>query len=478
MGPFFLGYAKGMHRRTFLASIPLGLATACTPKPEPAQLGQRILVVGAGVAGLTCARELRSRGHQVELFEASERIGGRLFSLQTSELRGIDLGATFLHGGESNPLARLGKSQDVILSPFEHALFDIYRPVRESVYEHRYDWSSFEELLERELTWPSVLAYLKRHTKLPYQLATIESAVRQAFLSWEGSPLKNKITEQMIVELFSQSYGVDLEKLSIANLHVPIEVDTAGYGPFPTGELVAPWGLSSLLPLLQGEQEIKFGRRVLGVSRETDGRFRVRGNFPAEVFDIVIMAVPLGVLKAGSIEFEFELPHAWKRAFENLSLSHLSKVVLGFEKAFWDRTTPSKMLMNKQGQAAYMMDYHFLRETPQCVFVDSGSEALRVEGLSLEQAAREKLEFLKGVYGDQVSEPTEVYKTDWSRQRDFMGSFSHLGVQAYGGEHEVFQQALLKNFWFIGEFAHRSDPGTLQAAFWSGQKLARQLLGL
>lgn len=43
----------------------------------------RIAVVGAGVAGLSCARELQLRGHEPVVFEASDRLGGRCSSRST-----------------------------------------------------------------------------------------------------------------------------------------------------------------------------------------------------------------------------------------------------------------------------------------------------------------------------------------------------------------------------------------------------------
>ncbi len=44
---------------------------------EPAAEPQRVAVVGGGVAGLSAAVELAERGHQVELYEAGERLGGQ-----------------------------------------------------------------------------------------------------------------------------------------------------------------------------------------------------------------------------------------------------------------------------------------------------------------------------------------------------------------------------------------------------------------
>lgn len=43
----------------------------------------RIAVVGAGIAGLSCARELRLRGYEAVVFEASDRLGGRCSSRST-----------------------------------------------------------------------------------------------------------------------------------------------------------------------------------------------------------------------------------------------------------------------------------------------------------------------------------------------------------------------------------------------------------
>src|SRR5512144_2621401 len=71
-------------RRRFLrasagASAALMLG-ACAPM-RPARDEDEAVVVGAGVAGLTCAYRLRQAGFKVRVYEAQERIGGRMFSL-------------------------------------------------------------------------------------------------------------------------------------------------------------------------------------------------------------------------------------------------------------------------------------------------------------------------------------------------------------------------------------------------------------
>jgi len=60
-----------------------GFADGHPADPRADTPGRRIAVVGAGIAGLTCARELSLRGHQPVIFEASDRVGGRCSSLNT-----------------------------------------------------------------------------------------------------------------------------------------------------------------------------------------------------------------------------------------------------------------------------------------------------------------------------------------------------------------------------------------------------------
>src|SRR5919205_1651693 len=58
-----------------------------------------VAVVGAGVAGLSAARELTAHGLTVEVLEARRRIGGRILTLRDPHLAvPVELGAEFVHG--------------------------------------------------------------------------------------------------------------------------------------------------------------------------------------------------------------------------------------------------------------------------------------------------------------------------------------------------------------------------------------------
>lgn len=56
-----------------------------------------VVILGAGIAGLTAARALAERGHRVVVLEASQRVGGRIHSVHSGDTV-IELGAEFVHG--------------------------------------------------------------------------------------------------------------------------------------------------------------------------------------------------------------------------------------------------------------------------------------------------------------------------------------------------------------------------------------------
>ena len=69
----------------------------------------RTVVVGAGAAGLTAARELQRLEQDFLLLEASHRIGGRAYTEQLAPDMPFDLGAHWLMQPSGNPLMRLAE---------------------------------------------------------------------------------------------------------------------------------------------------------------------------------------------------------------------------------------------------------------------------------------------------------------------------------------------------------------------------------
>ena len=71
-------------RRRLLQGAAAGFVLAgCAQTPRPIARSQEdVAIVGAGIAGLTAAWRLRQAGVAVRIFEAQNRIGGRMLSLR------------------------------------------------------------------------------------------------------------------------------------------------------------------------------------------------------------------------------------------------------------------------------------------------------------------------------------------------------------------------------------------------------------
>ncbi len=104
-----------MERRTFLQSA---LAIPGLLVWQPAQ-GHRIIIVGAGLAGLAAAHELTRAGHQVTVLEARTRPGGRVYTLREPFSDGLyaDAGAARIQDTHQYTL-RYVKQFNLTLDPF------------------------------------------------------------------------------------------------------------------------------------------------------------------------------------------------------------------------------------------------------------------------------------------------------------------------------------------------------------------------
>jgi hypothetical protein len=93
---------------------------ACLPTVDaPADGARRVVVVGVGMAGLAAARELQAWGDDVVVIEARDRPGGRTWTSAAWPDLPLDLGASWIHGVDGNPMTDLAALAGARLVPID-----------------------------------------------------------------------------------------------------------------------------------------------------------------------------------------------------------------------------------------------------------------------------------------------------------------------------------------------------------------------
>jgi len=111
---------RGLLAATTLPYLHPVIAAASWDAIRPAGAARKVIVIGAGLAGLSSAYELTQAGHEVTVLEARTRSGGRVWTLRDSFPEGLyaEAGATNVFDNHEWTM-RYVKELGVALDPME-----------------------------------------------------------------------------------------------------------------------------------------------------------------------------------------------------------------------------------------------------------------------------------------------------------------------------------------------------------------------
>lgn len=274
----------------------------------------RVLVLGAGVAGLAAARALKEAGQQVIVLEAKDRLGGRTYTNRDFASVPVEFGAEFIHG-ERAATWELVRALGLETLPWpkqDDSLVRLEDGRLLSMREARSQCPDFD--LTRSWALPEVDAlpgedfhsYLRRigfsATQLRY--------VRRSFANACGESMRFLSARAVLEGLREggeESGSEDFRLLS-------------GYDA-----LVRALAAGLEVHLHDPVTEVRWSPGT-GVHVRTLGEER----YDAEA---AIITVPLGVLQAGAIRFSPELPDAKQSALLGLKMGPVIKLVYRFAEA-------------------------------------------------------------------------------------------------------------------------------------------------
>jgi len=278
---------------------------------------ERVVVVGAGIAGLTAANALAHGGVECVVLEARDRTGGRL---HTVDLGGspVDLGGSWIHMPGGNPMRAFAQQVGV---PCRSA-----DPVPEIA---GFDCAEGRRLSAAEAEAALGLyldAFPAAAGQLAAELGPDASAADgiEAFIASAGlAPGPARRARQMLYAAVEAESADLAGRQSLRWMWNEFEYDGNYFGDVPDG------GYRRLVDAMATGVDVRLGVEVTEVALSADG-VRVRGaDGTSEEGSHAVVTVPLGVLKRGAPRFSPTLPPDRLAAIGRLGFGRFEKVRCG-----------------------------------------------------------------------------------------------------------------------------------------------------
>ena len=294
---------------------------------------RRVLVVGAGFAGLAAAYELGRAGFDVVVLEARDRIGGRVHTVREPFAGGqhAEAGGEYVDGAH--------RALRAYVRSFGMALEDVRGGgdgLRAAAFVRgrRQRWA--------ELTnWPAVRPFYTRLDELARPLDPEDPAARGAELDrYAASDLIDRAgvrgAARLVLETWIRDdYGVEPEELSLLGMAAAERFYAAGSGPIEAWRIRGGNdGLADELARRSGA-ELRLSAPVAAIERGPD-RVRVTTRDGGGLEGgWCVLAAPLPALRA--IEFEPALPAALAGAVAEVQYARIAKTMVQYRSRFWRR---------------------------------------------------------------------------------------------------------------------------------------------
>lgn len=438
------------------------------PKPLNGPLkGQRVIVVGAGLAGLVAARDLTAGGAEVQVIEARSRLGGRVWTVKDSDISDapLELGGEFIDG-EHRAIRALCKELRLDLQPVLKEGFGLALDVNGRVQlfnGQRPIWSEFRKALTRE-------AAAFRATGCDWDSTAAQAIGRhslQSVLAARGA------TRQVIAmaQALRGFFLIDADGLS-ALVGVELSMQPTDPGHVTLSRIKG--GNDRLVDALVKKARLKVTLASVATRIEQDER-EVRvvvadGSKRGVTMtgDYLVLAIPPMI--ARTIDFSPAVPATLRRAWQALTAGPATKAHVRFDTHWWRKAGRPRAFGSN-------LDTGALWETsgagPASLTMLAGGRASQAMRALLEQGGPQRLVRRLSWLGE-PQEARDFRSISWELDPYARGGYAAFGTD-FRPEWRSELSRSFRRITFAGDHTSREWQGYMNGAVESGHRAARDL---
>jgi monoamine oxidase len=455
------------------SAVMPSLLAACGPKdpgPEIVYSG-KVAIVGAGASGLYVADILHSKGVKVELFEALEQIGGRVRSLRNQPVEKypyapamssdfpIELGAQTIIGSDSV----FGK----IFT--DYRLPTVEFPTSGNVYV-------MDNIPKTSIQWGNDADFLAAKN---FRLNVRNQAGSAQTVQQAASATVNQRALAIVNSEIGNFYGSSNEVMGVGAIGeqealAPTDGKIIGLTANPFQDI-----LISRFNTVQ--QFVHLNTPIAAIDYGASPIVLTAKDGTVYNADKVIVTVPLGILKSGSMSFTPGLPGDFTSALQKFAMGASLRLVIEFKKNFWGEDV--SYIRGSSNVPEYFSAGAGRGKTNATFSITvNGAKAVQYGALNDEALLDTVLADIDAIYGGQgtqfirqdVNTLKSLYiKQDWTKQPYILGGYAYPLAGAKNANRASLGQAISGKLFFAGEATDTTgQAGMLNGALASAERAA------
>lgn len=444
-----------------------------------------ILIVGAGIAGLTAAYRLRLGGVRADIIDATNRPGGRIRTQPKVAATPIfaELGGEFI---DTNHTSLLGLASElglraIDLTVAQRGLVEdtfFFQGRRLRFEEVVADFAPLAERIDADLAAiGDVLSYQEfNQTAEQLDFTSIAEYLDQAQVSAS--------LNQLLRVAYTTEYGRDADEQSSLNLLYLIGTNPNTFEFYGDSDerYQIDGGNNQITDRLAAAvaDSLEMGTALEAINGLPDGRYRVTLRTGQSVFDRVyeriVLTLPFTLLR--EVQLNVDLPPEKRRAINRLGYGTNAKLITGHRNRIWREAYRST--------AAVFTDLGFQNTWEATPFAPSGNGLVTDftggrQGLSVgagtpeDQAQRFLAQFERVFPGVQGTRQGRAVRAFWPGERFFRGSYSCYLIGQWTQFYQL-EGERVGNLYFAGEHTSTESQGYMEGGCETGERAAIEIL--